>query len=103
MRREASSNIKQAFRTIGIDDGAFPPKTDDRTRYAPLLAVWLKGSRFQKLKAECITVDGLDATQKAERILKGSTGTPVLLSGVSFGGFNLIDPRKIQRLCRAPV
>src|SRR5215472_2360757 len=103
MHPEASSNTKQTYRTIGIDDGPFPPKTDGRTRYAPLLAVWLRGSRLQKLKADWITVDGLDATQKAERILKGSTGTPVLLAGVSFGGFNLIDPRKIQRLCKAPV
>ncbi len=103
MRLEVSSNIKQTYRTIGIDDGPFPPKTDYRIRYAPLLAVWLKGSRLQKVKAEWIIVDGLDATQKAERILKGSKGTPVLLSGVSFGGFNLIDARKIQRLCKAPV
>lgn len=29
--------------------------------------------------------------------------TPVLLSGVTFGGFNLIDPWKVQKLCNAPV
>ena len=50
-----------------------------------------------------ITVDGLDATRKAERLLKGSIQVPVLLSGVTFGGFNLIDPWRIQKLCRAPT
>ncbi len=72
-------------------------------RYAPLLAVWLKGPHLRRLSARWITVDGLDATGKAELLLKGSVDVPVLLSGVTFGGFNLIDPWRIQRLCRAPV
>ncbi|HEV2120792.1 MAG TPA: DUF99 family protein [Candidatus Bathyarchaeia archaeon] len=103
MLREASSNTKPASRCIGIDDGPFPPETDDTIRYAPLLAVWLKGPHLHQFRAGWITVDGLDATRKAEHLLKGSTHTPVLLSGVTFGGFNLIDPWKIQKLCKAPV
>ena len=103
MLHGASSNIKPASRCIGIDDGPFPPKTDKVVRYAPLLAVWLKGPHLHRLTAGWITVDGLDATRKAELLLKGSLHLPVLLSGVTFGGFNLIDPRKIQKLCKAPV
>ena len=99
----ASSNIKQVSRCIGIDDGLFPPKTDDKVRHAPLLAVWLKGPHLHQVRADWITVDGLDATRKAEFLLRGSFQIPVLLSGVTFGGFNLIDPRKIQKSCKAPV
>ncbi len=99
----ASSNIKQVSRCIGIDDGPFPPKTDDKVRHAPLLAVWLKGPHLHQVRADWITVDGLDATRKAEFLLRGSFQIPVLLSGVTFGGFNLIDPRKIQKSCKAPV
>src|SRR4029077_6203356 len=103
MPQEAPSNTKQASRCIGIDDGPFPPKTDDRVRYSPLIAAWLKGSHLQKVRTDWITVDVLDATGKAQLLLKGSQHLPVLLSGVTFGGFNLIDPRKIQKMTKAPV
>ena len=99
----ASSNIKPISRCIGIDDGPFPPKADGKVRCAPLLAVWLKGPHLHQLRTEWIIVDGLDATRKTELLLKGSPRIPVLLSGVTFGGFNLIDPWKIQKLCKAPV
>src|SRR2546428_7674737 len=103
MLHGASSDIKPVSRCIGIDDGPFPPKTDDTVRHAPLLAVWLKGPHLHQLRTERITVDGLDATRKTELLIKGSVHVPVLLSGVTFGGFNLIDPWKIQKLCKAPV
>ena len=98
-----SSNIKPVSRCIGIDDGPFPPKTDDKVRYAPLLAVWLNGAHLQYLRTNWITVDGLNATRKAQLLLKNSQHIPVLLSGVTFGGFNIIDPWKIQKNTKAPV
>src|SRR2546422_7302510 len=103
MLHGASSNIKQVSRCIGLADGPFPPKTDDKVRHAPLLAVWLKGPHLHQFRADWITVDGLDATRMAEFLLRGSLHNPVLLSGVTFGGFNLIDPSKIQKSCKAPV
>ena len=103
MLHGASSNIKPVSRLIGIDDGPFPPKTDDKVRYAPLIAVWLKGAHLQQLRTDWITVDGLDATRKAQLLLEGSRHIPVLLSGVTFGGFNLIDPWKLQENTKAPV
>src|SRR5437899_2097033 len=72
MLHGASSDIKTVSRCIGIDDGPFPPKTDDRVRHAPLLAVWLKGPRLHQLRTERITVDGLDATRQAEVVRKTS-------------------------------
>ncbi len=103
MLQGVSSGIKPISRCIGIDDGPFPPKTDDKIRHAPLIAVWLKGPHLHQLRNDWITVDGLDATKKAALLLKRSVHVPVLLSGVTFGGFNLIDPWKIEKTCRAPV
>jgi uncharacterized protein len=103
MPHGASSNIKPASRCIGIDDGPFPPKTGNVVRRAPLLAVWLQGPHLHRLRAGWITVDRLDATSTAELLLGQSRHVPILLSGVTFGGFNLIDPSKIQQLCKAPV
>jgi endonuclease V-like protein UPF0215 family len=86
-----------------MDDGPFPPKTDDKVRQSPLIAAWLKGPHLYRFRTDWITVDGLDATSKAELLLRGAHHIPVLLSGVTFGGFNLIDPWKVQKACKAPV
>jgi len=45
----------------------------------------------------------VDATRQTEVLLRGSHDVPILLSGVTFGGFNLIDPWKVQKFCKAPV
>jgi uncharacterized protein len=103
MPHEASRSTRQTSRCIGIDDGPFPPKTNDKPRYAPLVAAWLKGPHLQRLNTSWITVDGLDATRTAQKLIRGSTRVPILLSGVTFGGFNLIDPWKIHHVSRGPT
>lgn len=103
MPLEASRSTRPSSRCIGIDDGPFQPKTNDGPRYAPLVAVWLKGPHLQQLKTSWVTVDALDGTRIALSLLKGSRRIPVLLSGVTFGGFNLIDPWKIHQHSRSPT
>lgn len=103
MHHEASRGTRQVSRCIGIDDGPFPPKINDSPRYAPLIAVSLKGPHLQRLRTSRITVDGLDGTNTALRLLKGSARIPILLSGVTFGGFNLIDPWKIHQYSKSPT
>lgn len=103
MRHEPSRDTRQASRCIGIDDGPFPPRTRDGPRCAPLVAVWLKGPHLQRLKTSQVTVDGLDGTRTALRLLRGSARIPILLSGVTFGGFNLIDPWAIHQSSKSPT
>jgi len=85
--------------TIGIDDGPFTKEQDT----APLVAALLQGSHLQRVRATRITVDGLDATDKALKLLKGWKPASILLSGVTFAGFNLIDPNVLQKNFRVPV
>ncbi len=104
MHPAASTNSNSSTRSIiGIDDGPFKPKSEAKASFAPLVVAWLHGSHLYRLRLGRITVDGLDATGEALCLLKGSRGIPILLSGVTFGGFNLIDPQVIQRRCKAPV
>ena len=58
-----------------------------------------------RAKAGWITVDGLDATRQALTLLSslGVASCPILLAGVAFGGFNLIDPRVLQGRFRNPT
>ena len=99
MRPTASTANKQSPRTIGVDDGPFT-KQDAK---APLVAALLHGPHVQQVRSAWITVDGLDATDKALQLLKGWKKVPILLSGVTFAGFNLIDPRVLQGKFRVPV
>lgn len=99
----ASPSARYSARCTGIDDGPFPPKTPKTTSYAPLVAAQLRGPRLTRVLTNWITVDGLDATRKAEALLGKVPGSPVLLSGVTFGGFNLIDPAKIHSRFKVPT
>src|SRR5712692_8056360 len=99
MRPTASTANKQSPRTIGADDGPFT-KQDAK---APLVAALLHGPHLKQVRSGWITVDGLDATDKALQLLKGWKRVPILLSGVIFAGFNLIDPRVLQKKFRVPV
>jgi hypothetical protein len=76
---------------VGVEDGSFHKGI---TRSALLVAVLFKRLKIENLKTTKITVDGLDATQKL---------AAVLLAGVSFAGFNIIDPTVIYEKFHKPV
>jgi len=90
---------------VGVDDGRFifrqlREKTDET---AILAAVVLENHRIIALRLGRITVDGLDATTTLERLLRGLRFDAIFLSGISFAGFNLIDPFKIFHSYKRPV
>ncbi len=91
--------VDTSSRIIGIDDGPFTKHQET----APLVAALLEGPHLQKVHATRITVDGLDATEKALGLLRRWKPVPILLSGVTFAGFNLIDPHMLHRKYRVPV
>lgn len=102
MRRRASLNSTAT--SIGIDDGPFLPRRLGGFR-APLVAVQLEGPHLVKARTSWITVDGLDATSVASGMLSSlpARDSPILLAGATFGGFNIIDPRVLQRKFRTPT
>lgn len=89
---------------IGIDDGPFLPRRLGGVR-APLVVVKLEGSHMTGVKAGWIRVDGLDGTDRALKLISSlkSVKCPILLAGATFGGFNLIDPHKLQKRFRVPT
>jgi len=89
---------------IGIEDGPFLPRRLGEST-APLVVAELKGPHLVKARAAWISVDGLDATLVASRLL-GSfqlRDSPILLAGATFAGFNIINPRVLQRKFRTPT
>ena len=93
-------NAFQKISIVGVEDGSFLKGT---TRKALLVAVLFKEVEIKDVKITKITVDGLDATKKFAKILNQWAFGTVLLAGVSFAGFNIIDPTMIHKKFGKPV
>ena len=95
-----SQNAFRSKRVVGVEDGSFQKGITPRT----LLAVVLfKGLKIEGVKIARIVVDGLDATEKLGEVLGEWEFEAVLLAGVSFAGFNVIDPTIIHEEFGNPV
>jgi hypothetical protein len=86
--------------TVGVEDGRFQKGV---TQEALLAAVLLREDNIENVKITRITVDGLDATKKLAEVLKGWEFEVIMLAGVSFAGFNLIDPTIIYGKFKKPL
>ena len=97
--------VKPEVRVLGVDDGIFAPRSRG---FATLVGVvfrggyWLDGVMHTRVK-----VDGLDAGRKiADMILKSSHHKQlrvIMLNGVTFAGFNVVDIKKLKEETSLPV
>ena len=97
--RIEEEDIKNGVRSIGIDDGPF-----DRKRKGDVLlvgAVYRGGTWFDGLLTTKVRRDGWNATHKIIDMLKHSKFLPqlryVILDGIAFGGFNVVDLERLHR------
>lgn len=97
--------IKQEIRVLGIDDGKFLPHTKGDVLVVGV--VFLGGSFIDGIMHTKIAIDGLDATEKIASMIIGSPHRRqlrlVMLSGVTFGGFNMVDIKKLNSITELPV
>ncbi len=91
------------LRILGVEDGSF----DAFNRKAPgctiLCGVLMEGDRILKILQAEIQVDSLDATDKLLSMMKGIEVDAVILGGITFGGFNVINPRAIHAKTGVPI
>ena len=92
----AHSNL----RIVGVDDGSSNRKV---RKNALLLVVLFNGVRIEAVRVGKIKLDGNDAAEVLQRLLRKLTYDLVLLSGISFGGFNVIDISKLSRDLHKPI
>ena len=82
----------RTIRAIGFDDAPFPRRRGARGHLAGVVC---SGTRFEGMVWGHVRRDGWDATEVVARLLLGGKFLPqlhlVLLDGLSFGGFNLVD------------
>ena len=87
---------------VGVDDGAFHLRRGANGS-AVIVAVLFHGSRIFAVRIGRIEVDGTDANFVLMALLKPLAYEVVMLSGISFGGFNLVDIKHLSGQIGKPV
>lgn len=85
---------------VGVEDGSFKKGITRKTR---LVAVLFLETTIEDVRVKNVTVDGMDATEALLKMINGWSFGAVLLSGVSFAGFNIIDPTVVHERYGKPV
>jgi len=97
--------LKSEIRILGFDDGAFAPNSKNPVI---VIGVVFRGGKFidGALKTE-VTVDGTDATEKIEKLINTSRHKQqlkvIMLDGITVGGFNVIDVKRLNEKTGIPV
>ena len=96
--------VKREIRIAGFDDAPFS-FSDKETKIIGTIfrgGSWLDGTVVRNIK-----IDGLDSTDK---IIEAVNGSPhknqlrvIMLDGVTFGGFNIVDMEKLYKKTGLPV
>ena len=105
MDRKSFRVIKPEIRVLGVDDGAFIPHVKGQV---PVIGVvfrggyWLDGVMHTK-----IAVDGFDATHEISSMITRSPHYKqlrvIMLNGVTFAGFNIVDVKALHVATKLPV
>jgi len=96
-------HLKPETRIMGIDDGSFN-KTDKETIIVGVIfrgGYWIDG-----MVSTHITVDGMDATDRLISMIndcKYKDLRILMLSGITFGGFNVVDIERLSMETGLPV
>lgn len=97
-------NIKDEIRILGFDDAPFT-LYDKKTKI--IGTVFRGGASLDGVLSDEINVDGLDSTEKITGIINGSSHKEqvrvIMLDGVTFGGFNVVDMEKLNNETGLPV
>lgn len=95
--------IKNEIRILGLDDAPFKRTDKD----VIVVGVVMRGGSYvDGILSTRVGVDGLDATEKIVSLIRGCKFKDlrvVMLDGLGFGGFNLVDIKKVFQETNLPV
>jgi len=95
--------IKSEIQVLGIDDAPFERKDKD----VKLVAVLSRGAKMMDgVFNTTIKRDGLDATEKIAHLIKSikrENARAMILDGITFGGFNIVDIKRLYNETGIPV
>lgn len=95
--------LDRTIKVIGFDDAPFSRTSGSLVSIAGVVC---GGTRFEGMVWGQVLPDGLDATEVICQLLLGGKFLPqlhlVLLDGIAFGGFNIIDLPKLASRLQIP-
>lgn len=97
--------LKSEIRILGFDDGAFVPRSKQQVF---IIGVIYRGGKIlDGALTTTVTVDGTDATEKIIKLINESRHKQqlkvIMFDGITLGGFNVVDIKKIHKQTRIPV
>ena len=97
-----------SLRTVGIDDGYFPPSFKEGRLATLMVGVLCENIYPIDLGIKVVKVDGLDATSRAISVVKELSKKwgeikAIFLDGVTFAGFNIINPSLMHDVLGYPI
>lgn len=97
--------IKPEIRVLGVDDGVFIPHVKG---FAPIIGVVFRGGLWlDGVMSTKVEVDGFDAVDKIASMVVSSQHYKqlrvIMLDGVTFAGFNVVDIKKLGEETRLPI
>ncbi len=97
--------LKSEIRILGFDDGAFVPRSKDPVFVIGV--VYRGGKILDGALTTTVTVDGMDATERITKLISQSRHKQqlkvIMFDGITLGGFNVVDIKKIHKQTRIPV
>jgi len=105
LNRRSIRVIKPEIRVLGVDDGQFTPHSKEQV---PVVGVVFRGgSWLDGVMHTLLTVDEFDATEKITRMVTASPHYKqlrvIMLNGVTFAGFNIVDIKELNAQTGLPV
>ncbi len=105
MKARKIDSVKSEIRVVGVDDGFFIPRT--RGLCDVIGVVFRGGHWLDGVMRTRIEIDGLDATEKIADMITCSPHygqlRVIMLDGVTFAGFNVVDTDKLLEITSLPV
>ncbi len=97
--------MKKEIRIIGIDDSPFDKFKD---KNVVIVGVFYRGGNYPDgVMTSEVKVDGDDSSEKIIEMVNKCKFKPqlqcILLDGIAFGGFNVIDIEKVSKKTKLPV
>src|SRR4030043_1145185 len=104
--RKTRQVLRPHYTVAGVEDGsfeAFRRGSGDAEQHTIHCLTVLRGNVIQDVRLRRVKVDGLDATEALLDMLSGLEIDAVILGGVTFAGFNVVDVERVNRETSVPV
>ncbi|MBM4240733.1 MAG: DUF99 family protein [Euryarchaeota archaeon] len=105
MKNKKFRKIKKEIRILGIDDAPFTPHT--KTEVMVIGTVFRGGTWLDGVLRTYVQVDGSNSTENIIKMVADSRHMDqlgvMMLDGITFGGFNIVNIREIFKETEIPV